>query len=95
MHKFIINDGRRLANNSMKLVVRSLQLNTVHVWVKCVCLSASASAFYPLQHPNVHRSARLHFTPGLSIVDINSYCVLIISNFYAKPWAVLRAAVLN
>ena len=34
-------------------MVGVFQLQTVHVRVKCGCLSASSSAFYQLQHPHI------------------------------------------
>jgi len=45
-------------------MVGVFQLNKVRVWVKCRCLYASSSAFYPLQHPHIRISAHPHFTPG-------------------------------
>jgi len=38
-------------------MVGVFQLNKVRVWVKCVCLSAFSTAFYPLQHPHIGTSA--------------------------------------
>ena len=40
------------------------------VWVKYGCLSASTSAFYPLEHPHIRRCARPHFTPDLHWLPI-------------------------
>ena len=59
MHKFIVNDRSRLANNSWNICGSNITVKQ-DAWG---CLSASASAFYPLQHPQVSRSARPHFTP--------------------------------
>jgi len=38
-------------------MVGGFQLNNVRVWVRCGYLSASSSAFYPLQHPHICTSA--------------------------------------